>query len=424
MRKGLISALIILSLATLDAYGKTNWNNWPDYRELKGALPATGGFAAVHLDDGIWPLDQGGLESLRLADGAMGEVPYFIRVDRQEESTREFPTTLLENKVLIGEKTQVLVDLGQARNSNRVTLETPNEGFTRKAVVEGSLDKMHWKVLLADGFLFDVTNTNHQARKAYLSYPDSKARYLRVTVPLSGQKDAFIVEKVSVRAYFPATGRLDEKTYPGDGAKSEKGETVWVIDRGRAGLPLGEVAFDFESRDFYRAVQVEVSDDQKDWQSLSTCGFLYDAQKGGIDNQWKVSGPEVQGRYARITITDRDDHPLKVKKIILRHWQRTLLFRDARHGPYKLYYGNGKAEARKYDLASWAARYKSFETKYDSMEVAWDLGGEKTNPTYEPPVTPVTERPYFVWGLLAGLMGLLGWILWGSFKKLLNEKRR
>lgn len=415
MRKTYVLALSLFSLATLAAHAKTNWNAWPNYRELTGP-PPTGSFAAVHLNDDLWPKGTGRLECMRLADGTMAEVPYFIRVDRQEGSTQDFPVVLLENKVVIGEKTWVLVDLGMARVSNRVTLDTPNETFTRKAIVEGSSDKVHWKTLLSDGLLFDVTNVNHLARKAYLSYPNSNARYLRVTVPLSGQKDAFIVEKVSVRAYFPQTGHMDEKTYPGDGAKSEKGETVWILDRDRAGLPLSEVDFSFQSRNFYRPLRVEVSDDRKSWYPLLTCGFLYDAEKGGSDNQWTVSGSEVGGRYVRITITDGDDVPLKVRSITLKHWQRTLLFRDSRNLPYKLYYGNEKAGAPQYDLASWAA-------KNNSLESAWNLGEEKTNSTYEPPVTPLTERPFFAWGLLAGLMALLGSILWGSFKKLMAEDR-
>ncbi len=401
---------------SLFADGKIDLSAWDYYRQIRGNTVPGDGFGTFGLPDEIWPKDKGGLESLRITDPQGNEVPYFIRVERKADSNSEFPVKLLDNKVVLGNKTWLLVDLGKVRRSNRVTLDISNEGFARQAVVEGSLDKTHWRTLLADGLLFDLTNRSHSARKSFLTFPDSNARYLKVTIPLSGQKDALIVQKVLVRAYFPEEGRSVERSFPGSGSKSEKGETVWIIDRGRNDLPLNGVAFDFESHDFYRPVRVEVSNDQKDWSSLSTCGFLYDARKGGTENQWKVSGPETTGRYVRITLTDGDDTPLKVRQITLRHWQRTLVFRPSGMGPHALYYGNEKANSPQYDLATWASKNVLGET-------SWTLGEEKNNPNYHPPIVPLTERPFFTWGVLGALMALLAWFLWGSFEKLTREGR-
>ena len=417
MKKALAVLPVLLILLCLGAVEKTDWKSWPLYRELKGAVPPTNGLASIVLEDGYWPKDGGGLANLRIAGGNGEEIPYFIRVERKEESSREFPAKLLENKVAIGDKTLAVVDLGRTRLSNRVNLDSPNENFSRKAVVEGSADRKIWSTLLADGFIFDVSNTRNPARKAYLSFPGTDVRYLRITIPLSGQKDAFILNKVSVQAYSPESGQMEERDFPGNPVKSENGETTWLLDQGRAGLPLNEIDFDFESRNFYRPARVEVSDDQKNWSFLSTCGFLYDAQKGDVENQWKLSGPEMAGRYVRITVTDGNDKPLMVRKITAKRWRRTLLFRSTGPGPFRLYYGNSQAKEPSYDLSSWAAR-----TAYG--ETAWTAGEEMPNPDYGPPFVPWTDRPTFIWSLLLVVAGFLGWMLWSSFQKLKATPRR
>lgn len=408
---------LLFTLVCLGASEKADWKNWPLYRDLKGPVPPIGGFGSVQLDDSYWPKDGGGLANLRVFGANGEEIPYFIRVERKDESSHEFQAKLLENQVLIGDKTVAVADLGKTCLANRVNLDSPNENFSRKAVVEGSTDQKHWNTLLADGFIFDVSNTRNPARKDYLSFLDSNLRYLRITIPLSGQKEVFILNKLSVQAYAPESGQTEERDFPGTQAKSENGETTWLLDRDRADLPLNEIDFDFESRDFYRPARVELSDDQKNWSSLSTCGFLYDAQKGDVENQWKLSGPEETGRYLRITITDGNDKPLAVRKITARRWRRTLLFRPTGPGPFRLYYGNSRGTEPNYDLASWAAR-----TTY--QEVPWTTGDESPNPDYVPPSVPLTERASFVCFMIVLVMGVLAWFLWGSFKKLMATPPR
>jgi hypothetical protein len=410
--KKLLLILPILSLLCLGASEKTDWKNWPVYRELKGPVPSAGGFAAVVLDDGYWPKDGGGLANLRVAGADGTEIPYFIRTEYKVESSRDLPVSLLENKVWVGEKTMAVLDLGKSRPSNRIDLDSPNENFGRKVVVEGSLDNKNWKTLLADGFIFDVSNSRNPARKAYLSYPEAEARYLRVTISLSGQTEAFILNKATVRAFVPETGQEEEFDFSGTPQKSENGETTWLLDRGRADLPLKEVDFDFESRNFYRPVRVELSNDQKSWSPLLTCGFLYDAQTGGTENQWTLSGPEASGRYVRITVTDGNDKPLAVKKITLKRWRRAILFRPVGSGPFRLYYGNSQGKEPSYDLQSWTAR-----TAY--QETPWTAGEESPNPGYAPPSVPLTGRASFVCFIIIVVMGVLAWFLWVSFKKLM-----
>ncbi len=417
MKKAARFLPILLGFFCLGALEKVDWKSWPLYRELKGDAPPSGDFATLALGDFYWPKDGGGLANLRISGGKGEEVPYFIRIERQDESSREFPAKLIENKVSIGDKTLAVADLGKSRLANRVDLDSPNENFARQAVVEGSADRKHWSTLLEDGFIFDVSNTRNPTRKDYLSFPDSQLRYLRVSIPMSGQKDSFILNKLSVRAYSPESGRSEERDFPGTPEKSENGETTWLLDRERAGLPLNEVDFNFESRDFYRPARVELSDDQKDWSPLSTCGFLYDAQKGGVENQWKLSGPEASGRYVRITITDGNDRPLAVHRITLKRWRRTLLFRPVGPGPFRLYYGNSKGAEPSYDLASWAAR-----TSY--KELAWTAGDEMPNPDYVPPVVPITGRTPFVCVIIVVVMGVLALFLWSSFKKLMAAPPR
>jgi len=430
MKKALQALPLFLALFCLGAGEKTDWKSCPLDRELKGDTPPAGGFASITLGDGYWAKDGGGLAGLRINNGKGEEVPYFIRVERKEESSRQFPAKLLENlvtdetsgirvinKILINDGTLAVADLGKSCLINRINLDSPNENFARKVIVEGSEDRTHWRTLLADGFIFDVSGTRNPARKDYLSFPDSNVRYLLVNIKRNSQIGAFILNKLSVQAYSPQWGQSEERDFPGTPVKSENGETTWLFDRERASLPLNEVDFDFESRDFYRPARVELSDDQKSWSSLSICGFLYDAQKGGVENQWKLSGPETTGRYVRITVTNGNDKPLAVHRITLKRWRRTLLFRPTGPGPFRLYYGNSKGQEPSYDLASWAAR-----TAYQETE--WTAGDEMPNPDYVPPFVPWTEKPGFIWSLLALVAGILGWMLWSSFKKLMAAPRR
>jgi len=407
--------LTFATLLSLGAADKPDWKNQPFFRPLSGQAIPEGSLASLPLGDGYWAKEGGGFSGLRIIDGAGSDVPYFVRVERRGEQSRHFTPKLLENKVQIGVKTTAVLDLGKSTSSNRINLDSPNEGFNRKVTVEGSLDQKRWKTILVDGFIFDVSNTRNPARKDYLAYPKCDFRYLRVTIFEGDEKKPFILNKASVQVYYPETGRLEERSFTGTPTKSEKDQTLWILDRERKSLPLHEVEFNFESRNFYRPVEVEVSDDQKSWHTLSTCGFLYDAGNSGEENQWKVSGGEDVGRFVRITVTHGNDRPLSVRQITLRHWARTLLFRPTGVAPYRIYYGGSRTQDPRYDLASWAARTSHQET-------SWTTGEESLNPVYTPPVIPLTEQPGFIWGMLALVMGVLGWFLWGSLRKLINAK--
>lgn len=136
-----------------------------------------------------------GAGDLRLFDGANREVPYLLitpRVEAQWRAGRLLPVAA--TKLTSGFE----VDLASSLPIDRVRFAGLPAPFLKRVQLEGSGDRAHWTLLVADGTLFDLPNEGLELTA--LDFPSGSYRYLRLTwddrssrrMPLPRQAEARI----------------------------------------------------------------------------------------------------------------------------------------------------------------------------------------------------------------------------------------
>src|SRR5205085_7766211 len=71
------------------------------------------------------------------------------------------------------------VDFSTARPIDRLVLNGIPAPFLKRFLLEGSGDRSHWTVLVAEGTLFDLPDED--LRQTEVAFPAGEYRYLRVT---------------------------------------------------------------------------------------------------------------------------------------------------------------------------------------------------------------------------------------------------
>lgn len=119
----------------------------------------------------------GGLEDLRLFDGAGREMPYLLMLPRAARE-RTLDGALLAIPVSKS-ASGFEVDLGEVENVDRLSLDGLPQPLLKRYRLEGSGDRQHWVTLIAEGTLFDLPAEGLRLLTA--DFPAGPYRYLRWT---------------------------------------------------------------------------------------------------------------------------------------------------------------------------------------------------------------------------------------------------
>lgn len=127
--------------------------------------------------DGADALPSGGLEDLRLFDAAGRELPYLLMLPGLARE-RDLDGAILAIPASKRES-GFEVDLGQIENVDRLTLAGLASPLLKRYRLEGSGDRSHWVILVAEGTLFDLPGEGLQLLAA--DFTSGPYRYLRWT---------------------------------------------------------------------------------------------------------------------------------------------------------------------------------------------------------------------------------------------------
>ncbi|MCX6605168.1 MAG: DUF3999 family protein, partial [Acidobacteria bacterium] len=149
-------------------------------------VEVAGAVTRVTLDRDVYA--GGSLDGLRVVrDGA--EVPYLLRVAQATRVGGELEVRVVNKETRGGSLFVTLEFAGKAVLHNQVNLVVSRAEFRSEVKIEGSDDGRVWGTVRQGAYIFQYQTYGGQAATyTTVGYPDSKRRYLRLT--LSGWPDA------------------------------------------------------------------------------------------------------------------------------------------------------------------------------------------------------------------------------------------
>jgi hypothetical protein len=366
----------------------------------------------------IYGLAQPSLADLRVVQEDGTEVPFVLhaRVGTEERHWRQ--AEIADLGFVPGEHTQIVVDVGSDHDAhNSLEIQTGVNEFFAWVEVAGSDDRETWRILNEKAPIYRFEDTRDG--NTVVSYPDSQARWLRLTILQEERRFAVYgcrvaYELVEDPELLGLSGRLEPDP------STEPLESRWQVDLGIENVPASSVRFEADQPEFHRTVRVGASSDGEDWREVGR-GEIYRypnpeaGPESGDDEpeqrtSMQVRFPEARGRHWRITVLNRNDAPLDGVAPVLEGTPRHVVFRQQPGTTYQLLYGNSRSPAPEYDLARLTPR--------EDLEKATfgELGPEAVNTNYLSPEPWSEQHPVVLWLALALAVIVLGFLALRSMR--------
>ncbi len=354
------------------------------------------------LNRGIYERSRPDLGDLRVTRNGR-EVPYLLEALPEKDESREAPAKVIDRAVLSGTGLQVTLDAGERKvRHSQVRLVTGEKNFRQLVRLEASDDARNWFTVRENGYIFDFSEGGRRAQVLDVDYPVSTRRYLRATIYGWQRTDAVEEARLWLHERQEAVRDVVAAPPPSRREDPQTKSTLLELDLGTSGVPHDLVRLESDSRSFHRAVDVEYSDDGRDWRLLRHT-VIY--QIPG-ERSLHISFPERTERYLRLRIANGDDEPIAVTRVQIEVTRRQVKIPPySLGGDYFLYFGNPAARPPVYDLSAVLSRQEPLP------EASPDLRPWQRNPSYQPPPDqrPWTERhrALFYAVLLLSVAGML-----------------
>lgn len=404
-------ALIILCASASGAQADFRETDWRFFKEIQPPQPPSSEYAYFQVDGEIYDGCSNGLQSLRIVDAGVREVPYQVVTKPGKEARQEFSATILNNSYLPGQYNSFVIDTGAQRpRTNEIEVLTKSKNFMRRASVEGSDNQTDWNVLNGEAYIFDYSR-DINSQHLRIEFPLSSFRYLRVKVlddgtgslELTGAKVFSVTKEEAQTEQWPLT--ILKRREDG-GMKT----TELILDAKYRGLPLRELGLDVADRNYHRAVEVYSGEDREQWTFLGT-GVIYNYDMPNLKKSSnRVSfGENTAGGYFKVVIQNHDDRPLDITSVTGAGLIRRVIFPVAGAMRYRVYFGNSKARTPLYDLTQ---RTAYIETEHLPR---FTLSARKPNDKYVE--TWSEAHPYLLWVAMGIVILFLASLIFNLMRK-------
>ena len=406
MSRKLLIFLLLSALAAAFAGDLPSvWRSWRYSRPIEPPRADTLNY--ITLDREVFSHSENQLEDLRIIDDFGQQLPYELRaqITPPPEPVR-VPATLRENSFVPGQFTQVVIDLGaRPRFHNSLRVQTRESDFINWVQVAASDDAHVWRIVNPRAPISRFRKDNLEGSQT-IRYSENNARYLRVRIQEAGHlfqvPDIEVFSSPATKTEGPAEGALlFASAAPEQGG--EASQTRWTLDLGSGNISVAKLKFETSQPEFYRAVRILTSNDQKEWQ-FAGGGEIHRYVVGGkTEESLAVQCYESERpRYLRVEVLNANDAPLSAVRLSAAMPLRFVLFRPAPNRSYRLIYGNARANAPQYDLSR-TLQIPALEAMFRAS-----LGSEEATSNYADP-RPFTERhPNLLWIALGVAVVLLG----------------
>jgi len=403
----LMLALVALGASAVSTDLPSAWRSWGYSRAVES--PRADALNYVILDREIFSHSENQLADLRIIDDLGQELPFEVRSQiTPPPQPVKLAAALRENSFVPGQFTQVVLDLGErASFHNTVRVQTTESDFINWVEVAASDDAHQWRIVNARAPISRFRRENLEGNQI-VRYSENNARYLRVRIQESAHTFEVIGMEVlsspAIATESPAerSALLTALLLPdSNGASSQ---TQWTVDLGAAAIPIARFNFETTQAEFYRAVRLLNSTDQKEWQSVGGGEIHRFVVNGRTEESLGVQCYEMWGpRFWRVEVLNANDASLAEVRLSLTMPLRFVLFHPAQNRSYRLIYGNFRATSPQYDLA------RTLHIQANEVMAHLGLGAEETTSNYADP-RPFTERhPNLLWIALGVAIVLLAY---------------
>ena len=403
----LMLALVALGASAVSTDLPSAWRSWGYSRAVES--PRADALNYVILDREVFSHSENQLADLRIIDDLGQELPFEVRSQiTPPPQPVKLAAALRENSFVPGQFTQVVLDLGErASFHNTVRVQTTESDFINWVEVAASDDAHQWRIVNARAPISRFRRENLEGNQI-VRYSENNARYLRVRIQESAHTFEVIGMEVlsspAIATESPAerSALLTALLLPdSNGASSQ---TQWTVDLGAAAIPIARFNFETTQAEFYRAVRLLNSTDQKEWQSVGGGEIHRFVVNGRTEESLGVQCYEMWGpRFWRVEVLNANDASLAEVRLSLTMPLRFVLFHPAQNRSYRLIYGNFRATSPQYDLA------RTLHIQANEVMAHLGLGAEETTSNYADP-RPFTERhPNLLWIALGVAIVLLAY---------------
>jgi hypothetical protein len=401
MRKTFFASLVLGLAVPFSGQVPEAWRQWHYASVIEaGDIPQTR-LTSVVVPADVTARAQPDWDDLRVIDEAGREVPYVLHARFGGKRIERREARVLEPSFVPGKYAQVIVDAGPGgaiHNSIHLRVDSPQDLITWVEIAVSD-EASEWRVARERAPIFSLKQ-EPRGERTDVSYPDSRARYLRARVledparyKLTGAEIAFETVRPSERvAVGLGLVRMDRNPH----------RTIWQSPAGGEPRAVSEVRFQTSQQRFFRAVAVESSRDGKEWLQAGTGEISRTTEGGRVQESLTVGFPERRASEWRVSVFNGNDAPIGDLALSAFSTPRRVVFRQEPGRRYSLLYGHSRAAAPEYDLARITA-----EAELDRAADA-GLGPIVANEAYDDPA-PWTERnPLVIWAALAAAVIVLG----------------
>jgi hypothetical protein len=366
-------SLLLLLAARQDAGLPSGW------RQVQDVTVPKAGPLKIELPVETLDSARSRLEDLRLLDEGGREISWTAERPRQEARAAARAARF---ETALGKNTTVLtIETGFPEALERMSIETPSEGFIKPVRLEGSSDKTKWTILKDAEPLFVGPG---RARKVHVDLAPAVWPYLRLT--LDDQKSgALPITGVVLLPAAPPAAPAEPWPVEIIERLEEPGRTHLRIRFPGRHVTLAEIGIDTPEPLFTRRLTLSsrTYTDGRVSEHLLAEGSVYRMALDGRAPVSKLSlEPDVQlpERELLLTIENGDSPPLQVGALRARRRPVRLAFASPKPGTLRLLTGNPDCPAPRYDLAALPGLGRELP-----VEPAATVSALRENPSYRAP---------------------------------------
>jgi len=377
----LLAALTVLFLTNTGARADFNPVEWKNQQEIR--LDKAG---LLKFPLPLETLDAApeNLADLRVVDGKNNEIPY--SVDRTTVEPLLISQAVKFETTLRDQSTVITCVTGIEQPIDSLWLETPSHDFIKAVRLEASKDGKTWKSLAEGQPIFRQPNG---AANLHLSFPAGVWGRLRLTLD-DRRAPPIPISNIQIQsAGKTASSEPFELT---EVSRTESaGQTRIVLRAAGAHITLAELSIETPEPIFTRQVVLltpQFSENEAHEVALAR-GTLFRIQMEGspsVSNLGFAKEATLSSRDLILMIQNQDSHPLQVSKIKATRRPVNIVLSTSEAGPLRLMTGNARANAPRYDLAS-------FSKNFSKIPIARvSIAPIQANPMWHP-VEPLPEIP-------------------------------
>jgi len=329
-------------------------------------LAAAAPFKVV--SQGNEPMAVEGLADLRLFDAAGRVVPYLLVYPPAREPS--WAAAALLQVPATKKSSGFEADLGAVDTVDRIRLDGLPAPFMKRALLEGSGDRVHWTTLVAEATAFDLPE--QRLRQTEIAFERGPFRYLRVTWDDSNSARVPLPRAVAVRRASgtppppPPAARLEVER-----RVSEPGRSRYRVRLPGAKLPVTALVLAVGGGNVHRSATVlesRISGNEAVPVPLGRAELVRVVGQDATAEALRIPIAQPAETDLDLVIEDGDNPPLELAEVSAVFAELPWIYFEAPEGRVVARYGDRSATPPQYDLE--AARASIHVT--DVAEARWD----------------------------------------------------